>query len=416
MFRVLRAALGVSLCERGLFCNIRCFDATFFENRLMATIRNRSIEIVPVKTRRQWQSFHGLPQRLRGADSRWIQPLRLQVRQAWAPRQPYFRHASAAAWIAIEADRVVGRISAQVDSLDQQLGRAGRGQFGQLEAVDDAEVFQRLTDIAGGWLKAHGMTDMLGPFDLSINQQCGVLVDGFEHAPMMMMNHNPEYYPSRLEQAGFEPAAEMLAYRGSPDCRLPPRVARLLERMQGRLEIRPVPRGELTRRAETMRELFNAAWAENWGFVPITEEEFRHMVQEMKLLIRPGYVQLAFYEGRPAGFIVALPDLNELIADLNGRLLPTGAVRLLWRIARRRSRKARIPLMGIDPAFQQSLPGAGIAYALIESARRVLVADGIEETEQSWILRQNKGMRSMIEAIGMRAAQTFRIYERPLSE
>jgi len=174
----------------------------------MATIRNRSIEIVPVKTRRQWQSFHGLPQRLRGADSRWIQPLRLQVRQAWAPRQPYFRHASAAAWIAIEADRVVGRISAQVDSLDQQLGRAGRGQFGQLEAVDDAEVFQRLTDIAGGWLKAHGMTDMLGPFDLSINQQCGVLVDGFEHAPMMMMNHNPEYYPSRLEQAGFEPAAD----------------------------------------------------------------------------------------------------------------------------------------------------------------------------------------------------------------
>jgi hypothetical protein len=206
----------------------------------------------------------------------------------------------------------------------------------------------------------------------------------------------------------------MLAYRGSPDYRLPPRVARLLERMGGRLALRPVARGELTRRAETMRALFNAAWAENWGFVPITAEEFRHMIQEMKLLIRPGYVQLAFFDGRPAGFIVALPDLNELIADLDGRLLPTGAARLLWRIARRRNRRARIPLMGIDPAFQQSLPGAAIAYGLIESVRRVLLADGIEETEQSWILRQNKGVRSMIEAIGMRAAQTLRIYARSL--
>lgn len=381
----------------------------------MSTIRSRPIEIVPVRTRRHWQSFHGLPRRLRDADSRWIQPLRLQVRQAWAPRQPYFRHASAAAWIATDADRVVGRISAQIDSLDQQLDRDGRGQFGQLEAIDDAEVFQRLTDAAGGWLKARGMTEILGPFDLSINQQCGVLVDGFEHAPMMMMNHNPAYYAARLEQAGFTPAVEMLAYRGSPEYRLPPRVNRLLDRMQGRLEIRPVARAQLVRRAETMRSLFNAAWAGNWGFVPITAEEFRHMVQEMKLLIRPGYVQLAFFDGRPAGFIVALPDLNELIADLDGRLFPTGAVRLLWRIARRRSRRARVPLMGVDPAFQQSLPGAAIAYALIESVRKALLADGIEETEQSWILRQNKGMRSMIEAIGMRAAQTFRIYQRPLS-
>ncbi len=381
----------------------------------MPSVRNRSIEISPVRTRRDWQRFHALPARLRADDSRWIQPLRLQVRQSWAPRQPFFRHATAAAWLALDGGQAVGRISAQIDSLQESLGRVGCGQFGQLEAIDDAEVFARLSEAAGQWLAARDMTEMLGPFDLSINQQCGVLVDGFEHAPMMMMNHNPVYYAARLEQVGFEPAADMLAYRGSPDYQLPPRIARLLERMHGRLQIRPVARRDLIESAELMRGLFNAAWADNWGFVPLTRDEFRHMVQEMKLLIRPGYVQVAYLDDQPAGFIVALPDLNELISDLQGRLFPTGAVRLLWRIARKRGRRARIPLMGIDPSFQQSLAGAAIAYALIESVRTLLLADRIEMTEQSWILRQNKGMRSIVEAIGMRVAQTFRIYARPLS-
>jgi len=381
----------------------------------MSAIDERRIEVRRVRTRRDWQRFHAIPARVRRGPSRWIRPLRLQARQLWAPRHPYFDHAEAAAWLALRDGEPVGRISAQVDRLQAEQGRPRVGQFGQLEAIDDTAVFGALLRAARAWLAEAGMTELQGPFDLSINHQCGLLVEGFERRPMMMMNHNPAYYADRLEEIGLRSAAEMLAYRGSPRYRLPERVGRLLARMGERLETQPVAREDLAGRSELMRSLFNAAWRDNWGFVPLTEAEFRHMVGEMKLLLRPGYVQLAFFDGRAAGFIVALPDFNELIDDLDGRLFPTGAVRLLWRIARRRNRRARIPLMGIDPAFQQSLSGAAIAYALIEAVRAELVADGIEETEQSWILRQNKGMRSIVEAIGMDVSQVFRIYAGPVA-
>jgi hypothetical protein len=319
------------------------------------------------------------------------------------------------AWLALRDGRPVGRISAQVDDLQASAGRPDRGEFGQLEAYDDPDVFRALFDTACTWLRGEGRADVAGPFDLSINQQCGLLVDGFDVPPMMLMNQNPRYYVTRIESLGFEPAAELLAYRGSPRYELAGRIQRALDRLGDRLVVRPVGRGELAAHAEVMRTLFNAAWADNWGFVPLTAEEFRHMIGDMKLLIRPGYVQIAYFDGAPAGFIVALPDLNELIADLDGRLFPTGAVRLLWRIAQRRNRRARIPLMGIAPDYQQSFRGAAIAYALIEAVRAPLVSDGIELTEQSWILAENRGMRAIVEAIGMQIAQRFRIYRRRFS-
>lgn len=376
---------------------------------------NRGVEIHPVKTRKQWKCFHALPRRLYSGGSEWIQPLRLQTRQTWAPRHPFFKHASAAAWVAWRDGEPVGRISAQVDALDAECGRSGAGHFGQLEGVDDSSVFRSLVAAAERWLIERGVTEVTGPFDLSINQQCGLLVDGFEHPPMMMMTYNPPHYPRRIEALGFEPAAETLAYRGSPRYQLPVRVGRLLSRMQDRLEIRPVARAELESHAESMRRIFNAAWADNWGFVPFTEDEFAHAIGEMKFLIRPGYVNVAEVDGELAGFIVALPDLNELISDLDGRLFPFGGPRLLWRLARRRSRRARIPLMGVVPEYQQSFVGAAVSYALIESARHSIVRDGIEITEQSWILANNQGMRSMVESIGMQVAQRFCIYRKTLA-
>ena len=375
---------------------------------------NRGVDMHPVKTRKQWKSFHALPARIQSATPQWIPPLGLQMRQMWAPRNPYFRHASASAWLALRDGEPVGRISAQIDALDAEAGRSATGHFGQLEAIDDPAVFRSLVAVAERWLIERGMTEVTGPFDLSINQQCGLLVDGFEHAPMMMMAYNPPWYPRHIEALGFEPAVETLAYRGSPHYELPPRVGRLLSRMAGRLEIRQVPRGGLAACAEPMRRIFNAAWADNWGFVPFTEDEFAHMVDEMKLLVRPGYVNVAEIDGELAGFIVTLPDLNELIADLGGRLFPLGAPRLLWRIARRRNRRARIPLMGVLPEYQHSLTGAAISYALIEAITKAMIGNGIELTEESWILANNRGMRSIVESINMRVAQRFHIYRKAL--
>lgn len=376
---------------------------------------NPGVEILPVRTRKQWKCFHALPRQVQSGAPGWIQPLRLQMRQMWAPRHPFFKHATAAAWLAWRGGEPVGRISAQVDTLDADCGRPATGHFGQLEAIDDPAVFRGLFAAAESWLVERGMTEVTGPFDLSINQQCGLLVEGFEHSPTMMMGYNPPYYPRHTQALGFEPAVETLAYRGSPRFEVPARVGRLLARMENRLEIRPVPRARLAAHAESMRRIFNAAWADNWGFVPFTEDEFAHMVDEMKLLVRPGYVHVAELDGELAGFIVALPDLNDLISDLDGRLFPLGAPRLLWRIARRRGRRARIPLMGVLPKYQQSFIGAAVSYALIEAIKHSIVRDGVEITEQSWILAHNRGMRSIVESIGMEVAQRFCIYRKELA-
>lgn len=374
-----------------------------------------AIELLRVETRREWKRFHRVPATVQGRNGGRVEPLALHARQMWAPRNPWFRHARAVAWLAVRDGRPVGRISAQVDDLQAEAGRPGLGLFGQLEAVDDAAVFQALLDGAGRWLRAQGMTQMQGPFDLSINQQCGVLVEGFEHRPMMMMNYNPPWYPHHLELAGFKPVAGMLAYRGRSDFALPPRVERMIQRLGRRFEIRALARAELGAMAETLRGIFNASWADNWGFVPLTSEEFRHLVEEMKILVRPGYVQVASIEGRAVGFMVSLPDLNELIADLDGKLWPTGAFRLLWRLWRKRNRSVRIPLMGILPEYQQTAMGAAIVYAMIRAAQAPVLADGVELSEQSWILEQNRGMRSIVEAIGMQPVQRFRIYGRDLA-
>jgi hypothetical protein len=380
----------------------------------MAINGGERIEVVPVLRPAQWREYFALPARLYRNHPAWIQPLALQTRQSWAPRNPVFRHIEAAAWVARRNGQVVGRISAQDDRLQAEQGRPDLGQFGQIEAIDDASVFEALVDAAAAWLHGRGKRMLQGPFDLTINQQCGLLVEGFETAPAMMMNDHPEYYAGHFESLGFRSAVEMLAYRGAVDYPVPATVARLLQRTASRLSFRPLRRGELSANAERMRTLFNACWAGNWGFIPFTREEFAHMVHEMKPLVRPGYIQIAWQDETAVGFIVALPDLNGLIRDLGGRLLPFGWARLLWRLARRSASMVRVPLMGVTPEYHQTLMGAAIGYGLIESIRKPVRADGINRSEQSWILAQNRGMRAMIEEIGMRVSARYRIYEREI--
>lgn len=370
------------------------------------------VQLRPVRSHAEWRRFHALPARLYADDPNWVAPLRLQARQMWAPRHPFFQHAEGRAWIALRGDRTVGRISAQVDRLNDAEGRPDLGWFGQLEAENDGEVFRALTEAAAEYLGAAGRTRMQGPFDLSINQQCGLLIDGFDSPPMMMMGHAPPYYAGRLSELGFVQAAELLAYQGSPDFADPRGMQRAVSRLGQRLRIEEVDRRDLLARAETMRGLFNEAWASNWGFVPITEAEFRQDIQDMKLLIRPGYVQIAWLDDEPAAFMVTLPDLNELVADFDGRLFPFGAVKLLWRVWRKRNRRVRVPLMGVAARHHQSLTGAILSYAMMARTRAHLLADGVEWAEQSWILEQNRGMRSLIESLGMHVAKRYVILER----
>ncbi len=384
----------------------------------MNTVSKAAVE-APVTVREltcrvDWRALLELPATLHGSDAAWVRPLDFSRRQQWSPRHPWFEHARARCWLARRDGEVVGSISAQVDDLAADADGRRVGYFGQLEAIEDEQVFRALMTTAAEWLVGQGCSLMRGPFDLGINQSCGLLVEGFERPPMLMMGHARPYYGPMLERLGLVPAIDMLAYMLAPDFTPPPAMGRIVERLAGRLEVRAVAGSELRRHTGLLRELFNDAWADNWGFVPITEAEFTHMAAEMKPLLAPDYVQIAWFDGEPAGFIVALPNVNELIADLDGRLLPIGWLKMLWRLKRRLATTARVPLMGVRRRHQRGMIGGGIAFSLIERLRWPLIRDGVKMVELSWILETNKGMRSMIESLGGHCDKRYRIYQQPL--
>ena len=375
-----------------------------------------SVDVTSVHTRRQWREFLRIAGQINGADPAWIAPLQFERRRQWSARHPWFDHARARAWIAHRDGQAVGCISAQIDDLHERTWGERLGYFGQLEGIDDPAVFQALFDAAGEWLASQGMDIMRGPYDLSVNQACGLLVDGFETPPMLMMGHVQPYYGAHVEAAGMQPAMDLLAYHMAPDFDAPPAMKLVLRRFARRLRVRAVDMRRFDEEIDLIRDIFNDAWSSNWSFVPVTREEFRHMGRDIKPMIRPEYIQIAEIDGEPAAFLVVLPNLNELIRDLDGRLLPFGWARLLWRLWRRKATTARVPLMGVRQAWQGGTLGSALAFSVIEETRHHVHKDGIRDVEMSWILEDNKGMRSILEALGGEVYKRYRIYERRLSD
>lgn len=374
-----------------------------------------SVEVRRVQTRSDWKKFFGCARQMQGGDANWIEPLYRERRHQWSSRSPWFAHARAEAFIATRAARTVGVISAQIDELQPSQDGIRVGFFGQLEAVDSESVFAALLDAAAGWLRENGCGLMRGPFDLGINQSCGLLVEGRETPPMVMMGHAPAYYADRLEALGLKSEMDLLAYVLRPDFPAPKAMTRLLDRFSGRLSFRSIDFSRYDAEIDTLRDIFNDAWSRNWGFVPFTELEFRNMGKELRQIVRAPHTCIALVDDEPAGFLIALPNINELIADLDGRLLPFGWARLLWRLKRRKAGTARVPLMGVRRRFQRGPLGAAISLSMIDRVRQALHADGVKRVELSWILETNTGMNSMIESIGGQLYKRYRIYQKPLS-
>ena len=385
------------------------------------------LEVRPLKGRRDLDAFLRLPWGLYGDDPAWVPPLLLERRLHLSPRNPYFRHAQWQAWLALRDGRPVGRISAQIDELHRQLHGSDTGHFGLGDQIakphwqekwigkklfeDTDEVLFR---VAEEWLAARGTRRVTGPFNLSINQESGLLVDGFEHPPSVMMPHNRSWYGSQVERQGYAPAKDLLAYRIRADWSHPRAVRATLRRYRDRIRVRPLERRRLRQELATLRRLFNDGWAGNWGFVPFTQAEFDDLGQTLKLLVDDEFIQIAELDGQPAAFIVALPNLNEAIRDLDGRLLPFGWARLLWRLKRRRIRSARVALMGVERRHQRSPVGSALALSAVAALQRPGVAYGIEDVELSWILEDNTGMRAIIENIGSELYKRYRLYQKAL--
>ncbi|MCZ6525923.1 MAG: N-acetyltransferase, partial [Gammaproteobacteria bacterium] len=288
------------------------------------------------------------------------------------------------------------------------------GQFGLLEADNDPAVFAALIQTAELWLVERQATQITGPFNLSVNQECGLLVEGFQTPPSIMMPHGRDWYGRLLEEQGYVPAKDLLAYWAEVDFD-PPRVMQsLIRRYSPRVTLRTLRRKRLKEELGILRDIFNDAWSENWGFVPMTEAEFAELGTSLRLFMPDDYVQIAEVDGEPAAFVAALPNLNEVFADMNGHLLPFGWAKLFWRLKRQKFSTGRIPLMGIRQHFQNTPLGMALAFMVIDAARHALLARGIYEIEMSWILEDNSGMRNILDSIGGKAYKRYRIYQKNL--
>jgi hypothetical protein len=344
-----------------------------------------------------------------------VPPLVFDRKSALDPKHPYFAHAQWQGFLANVNGRTVGRISAQIDRLNDAQGRPDLGYFGMIEAADDPAVFEALFGAAEDWLRRAGKSRIAGPLSLSINQEVGLLVDGFETPPYFMMGHTRPYYGPRIEALGFGKATDVLAYEMDPDFAIPAVMRAIERRLAERMVVRPIERRHKDEELRTLCAIFNDAWSSNWGFVPFTEAEFLAIGREMLLLIDDDYIQIAEVDGEAAAFIVMLPNINAAIADLDGRLLPFNWLKLLWRLKVRHPTSARVPLMGVRQRFQRTRLGPGLAFAVIHAVRNACVARGVKAVEMSWILEGNQGMRNIIETIGGRVTKRYRLYEKALA-
>lgn len=370
--------------------------------------------VVPVKSGDVGR-FIRVPGGIFRDDPHWVPPLLLERRMHLSPSNPYFKHARWQSWIAYRGATPVGRISAQVDQLHLDRYGDDTGFFGMLDAEDDPQTVTSLFDAAEAWLREQGMRRVRGPFSLSINDETGLLVDGFQTPPMVMMGHARPYYAQHVAACGYDKAVDVLAYMITPDFERSPTMSRLLDRVGGDIRVRPLRRKHFDQELETLRDIFNDAWSDNWGFVPFTRDEFEELGKNLKLLVDDDFIQIAEVAGEPAAFIATLPNINEAIRDLNGRLLPLGWLKLLWRLKVGYPKTARIPLMGVRKKFHHGRLGPALAFLVIEALRDPVMRRGIEQVELSWILENNEGMRHIIESIGGRMYKRYRIYEKDLT-
>ena len=374
------------------------------------------VDIMPVGSKAELDRFIRVPMRLGERDPNYIAPLILERGESLTPKgNPFFEHADVQFWLAVRDGRDVGRISAQIDHLNPQT-KEGVGHFGMIAADDDPAVFSALFAAAEAWLKAKGCKTAVGPVNLSTNEEVGLLVEGHDTPPMFMMSHDPPYAPGRIEGAGYAKAKDIFAYVCSVADDLPaPILRRIRKGLPEGVVLRTLEMKRLDEEVQTLTGILNDAWSDNWGFTPTTAAETKALATTLKLLIDPRLAWFAEIDGEAAGFMILLPNINEAIADLKGRLFPFGFLKLLWRLKVKGPKTGRVPLMGVKRKFANTLRGQLLPFHLIDAVAQAARKQGYERYELSWILEDNTAMRRICDAGGAKVYKTYRLYEKALA-
>lgn len=374
------------------------------------------LNILPVDTPALLDRFIRLPTRLHRHDPHFVAPLMLERREALSAKtNPFFQHAQVQLWIAQRGGVDVGRISAQIDALAPWTAD-GVGHFGLIAAEDDAAVLEALFGTAEAWLRERGCTHVMGPFNLSINEETGLLIDGHDHPPMLMMGHDQPYLAPMIEARGYRKAQDLLAYLCEVRQDVPDAARQRMQRsIPENLRVRPLDMRRYREEIGTITAIFNDAWAGNWGFAPFTDAEIDHLARSMKPILDPELVVIAEADGEAVGFGVCLPNLNEAIAGFDGKLLPLNWARLLWRLKLSGLKSARVPLMGVRRSYANRFVRSLVPFVMVDAMRGNALKKGIEQVEFSWILENNTPMRHICEAVGAIPYKTYRVYEKSLA-
>lgn len=384
---------------------------------------NGEVVIDPVEGKRGRALFVDTGRRFASREPHAVPQLRGEQLELVDPaKNPFFGHAVHQLFVARRGDAVVGRISAHIDRLALELPRQqgfgpGAGMFGYFDAADET-VAHALLRAAEDWLRGQGMDRAIGPISMSIWEEPGLLVSGQDHAPMIMMGHHPEIYQHWIESAGYARAKTLLTYDLDVTVGFPPLIRRIVQSGQRneRISLRPVDLSRWDEEVETILAILNDAWSNNWGFIPFTNAEIAYAGKKLKPIIHPQINLIAEVDGKPVAFMLTLPDINDVLRKVNGRLWPLGWLRLLRWMRKPSGAGMRVPLMGVRRELHNSRLASQLAFMMISQIREVAIAEyQTKRAEIGWILDDNQGMKAIADAIGSTVNREYAIYERSLA-
>lgn len=377
-----------------------------------------TLKIRPVDGPKGRKEFISAAKPVYAGDPNFIAPLEFEIGARLDPaKNPGLKDAPHQLWVAERNGEIVGRISAIANPAHLNRYHDDTGHFGFLDAVDDAHVFAALLATAEEWLRGRGMKKIAGPFSFSVNEECGMLIDGFDTPPYVMMPHGRPWFQAHTEAVGYTKAMDMFALEWIPKRDfIPEKRLRFVERAlrSPKITIRQLDFSRFTEEIRTIVDIFNDAWADNWGFIPFTPEQATHMASELRPIISDYNTVMCEIDGEVVAFGLALPDINNAIAEFDGKLLPFNWAKFLYRLKMKGIPRARMPLMGVRKALQGKPVGAAFAYKIIEMVNTANIDRGLEASELSWILETNAPMLNMLTEMGSRIYKTYRIYEKPL--
>ncbi len=369
------------------------------------------IGIRPVRKRRDLRRFLKLPFHIYRDDPNWVAPLFVQERARFNRRKnPFFEHSAVQEFLAIMDGTVVGRVAAIRNGAHNNYHQDRVGFFGCFECIEDNDVASALLEAAVRWLQEQGMDTIRGPANFSVNESCGLLIEGFDSPPLIMMPYNPPYYIDLLEQWGLRKVMDLYAFHLTAHEPAPERVRRIAERARRRagVEVRGLRMERFWEEVERVKVIYNEAWSDNWGAVPMSDREFEHMAKDLKSIVIPDLVLIAEVDGEPVAFSMALPNINQALAKIRGRLDPVSLVKLLY--YSRHVSTGRLLTLGVRKAYRKRGLETILYAETLDRARRVNICEG----EVGWTLETNDLINRAVEVLGGRHTKTYRIYERAI--